>query len=68
VLIAAAGSERWIEAHAERIIVRERLAWWQVPLLAWVVFLIAGGSSAPCVARWACCRSSCRCFSCSSVG
>ena len=41
-LIAAAGSERWIEARAERIIVRERLAWWPVPLLASVVFLIAG--------------------------
>jgi arsenite transporter len=41
-LIAAAGSERWIEARAERSIVRERLAWWPVPLLALVVFLIAG--------------------------
>lgn len=41
-LIAAAGSERWIEARAERRIVRERLAWWPAPLLACVVFLIAG--------------------------
>lgn len=41
-LIAAAGSERWIEARAERVILRERLAWWPVPLLASVVFLIAG--------------------------
>lgn len=41
-LIAAAGSERWIEARTERGIVRERLAGWPVPLLALVVFLIAG--------------------------
>ena len=42
VPLIAAGSERWIEARAERVIVRERLAWWPVPLLALVVFLIAG--------------------------
>lgn len=41
-LIAAAVSERWIEARPERARVRERLAWWPVPLLALVVFLIAG--------------------------
>lgn len=41
-LIAAAMTERWIEARAERDSVRERLAWWPVPLLALVVFLIAG--------------------------
>jgi ACR3 family arsenite transporter len=41
-LLAAAASERWIEARPERAIVRERLAWWSVPLLALVVFLIAG--------------------------
>lgn len=41
-LAAAALSERWIEARAERGRVRERLAWWPVPLLAVVVFLIAG--------------------------
>ena len=41
-LIAAAVSERWIEAHKQRMILRERLAWWPVPLLALVVFLIAG--------------------------
>lgn len=41
-LSAAAVSERWIEACAERAMLRERLAWWPVPLLALVVFLIAG--------------------------
>lgn len=41
-LIAAALSERWIEARKERAALRERLAWWPVPLLALVVFLIAG--------------------------
>jgi ACR3 family arsenite efflux pump ArsB len=41
-LIAAAVSERWIEARPERARVRDRLAWWPVPLLALVVFLIAG--------------------------
>jgi ACR3 family arsenite efflux pump ArsB len=40
-LIAAAVSERWIEARPERTRVRERLAWWPVPLLGLVVFLIA---------------------------
>lgn len=38
----AALSERWIEAVPERRAMRERLAWWPVPLLAVVVFLIAG--------------------------
>lgn len=38
----AAASERWIEARAGRAWLRERLAWWPVPLLALVVFLIAG--------------------------
>ncbi|MDO5624056.1 MAG: arsenic resistance protein [Pseudomonadota bacterium] len=41
-LVAAAVSERWIEARAARAVVRERLAWWPVPLLALVVFMIAG--------------------------
>lgn len=41
-LIAAAVSERWIEARPAREKLRERLAWWPVPLLALVVFLIAG--------------------------
>lgn len=41
-LVAAAFTERWIEARTERAIWRERLGWWQVPLLAVVVFLIAG--------------------------
>lgn len=39
---AAVRSERWIEARAERHVLRRRLAWWPVPLLALVVFLIAG--------------------------
>lgn len=41
-LVAAALGERWIEARAERAIWRERAAWTPVPLLAVVVFLIAG--------------------------
>lgn len=41
-LLAAALSERWIEARAPRAALREHLAWWPVPLLALVVFLIAG--------------------------
>lgn len=40
-LAMAALSERWIEARVERAPLRERLAWWPVPLLAGVVFLIA---------------------------
>lgn len=38
----AALSEWWLEAVPERRAVRERLAWWPVPLLAVVVCLIAG--------------------------
>jgi ACR3 family arsenite efflux pump ArsB len=41
-LVAAAFTERWIEVRAGRAIWRERLGWWPVPLLAVVVFLIAG--------------------------
>src|SRR5690606_13405622 len=41
-LVAAALTERWIEARTERTIWRDRLGWWPVPLLAVVVFLIAG--------------------------
>ncbi len=41
-LSLAALSERWIEAVPERRALRERLAWWPVPLLAVVVFLITG--------------------------
>lgn len=41
-LALAALSERWMEARPERAAWRERLAWWPVPLLALVVFLIAG--------------------------
>lgn len=41
-LALAALTERWTEAKRERHILRTRLAWWPVPLLALVVFLIAG--------------------------
>lgn len=41
-LVLAALSERWFEARPERTIWHERLGWWPVPLLAGVVFLIAG--------------------------
>lgn len=41
-LAAAAVTERWVEAIPERAVWRERLGWWPVPLLAVVVFLIAG--------------------------
>ncbi len=41
-LLLAALSERWIEARPGRGLWGERLAWWPVPLLAVVVFLIAG--------------------------
>ncbi|MFN3617244.1 MAG: bile acid:sodium symporter [Aquabacterium sp.] len=41
-LALAALAERWIEADARRVGVREAMAWAPVPLLAVVVFLIAG--------------------------
>ncbi len=41
-LVLATLSEWWIEARPERSALRERLAWWPVPLLAAVVFLIVG--------------------------
>jgi ACR3 family arsenite efflux pump ArsB len=41
-LVAAVLTERWVETRAERVVWRERLGWWPVPLLAIVVFLIAG--------------------------
>lgn len=41
-LVAATFTERWVEAGPERAIWRERLGWWPVPLVAIVVFLIAG--------------------------
>jgi ACR3 family arsenite efflux pump ArsB len=41
-LVIAALAERWIEARPERAPVRARMAWWPVPLLAGVMFLIAG--------------------------
>ena len=40
-LIAAALTERWVEARPERHVVRDRWAWAPVPLLAGAVFLIA---------------------------
>ncbi|MFN4236624.1 MAG: arsenic resistance protein [Vogesella sp.] len=40
-LLAAVSAERWTEARSHRSRVREHLAWWPVPLLATVVFLIA---------------------------
>lgn len=41
-LAAAILTERWVETRAERVVWRERLGWWPVPLLAVVVLLIAG--------------------------
>ncbi|WP_117237791.1 arsenic resistance protein [Thermus sediminis] len=41
-LVAAALTEAWVEAKAERGIWRERLGRWTVPLLALVVFQVAG--------------------------
>ncbi|MBE0492786.1 MAG: arsenic resistance protein [Thiomicrospira sp.] len=44
-LILALVSEKWIERKAERAQYREMLAWWPVPLLALVVFLIAASQA-----------------------
>ena len=41
-LLAAIFTEYWIEAKAARTVWRDRMSWWPVPLLAVVVFLIAG--------------------------
>jgi ACR3 family arsenite transporter len=41
-LVAAALTERWVEARPARAVWRDRLGWGPVPLLAVVVFLIAG--------------------------
>ncbi len=41
-LMAATLTERWVEARPERVVWRERLGWWPVPLLAMVVLLVAG--------------------------
>ncbi|WP_045218301.1 arsenic resistance protein [Desulfonatronum thioautotrophicum] len=41
-LLAAVTSEYWITIPERRVVLRERLAWWPVPLLALVVFLVAG--------------------------
>jgi len=40
-LLLAALSERWMVARPSQAVWRERLAWWPVPLLTLVVFLIA---------------------------
>lgn len=40
-LVAAALSERWLESRDDGRRLRERIAWWAVPLLGLVVFLIA---------------------------
>lgn len=40
-LLLAAVSERWMEARPGRRVWRQRLAWWPVPLLTVLVFLIA---------------------------
>jgi ACR3 family arsenite efflux pump ArsB len=45
-LLLAALSERWFEARTERAALRQRLAWWPVPLLGLVVLLIAGAQVA----------------------
>tara|TARA_R110000823_G_scaffold119998_8_gene244374 strand:- start:42134 stop:43111 length:978 start_codon:yes stop_codon:yes gene_type:complete len=41
-LVAAVLTERWVETRKPRTAWRDRLGWWPVPLLALVVFLIAG--------------------------
>lgn len=41
-LVMAALAERWMSAHPQAGRLREAMAWWPVPLLALVVFLIAG--------------------------
>ncbi|WP_354058660.1 bile acid:sodium symporter [Dietzia sp. 2505] len=40
-LIAAAVTQRWVDARPGRLVVRDRWAWAPVPLLASVVFLVA---------------------------
>ena len=45
-LIGAAISERWMEAKPARLIWREGLAWWPVPLLALVILLITASQAA----------------------
>ncbi|WP_245534972.1 arsenic resistance protein [Thiomicrospira cyclica] len=44
-LILAVLSEKWIERKPKRAVFREMFAWWPVPLLALVVFLIAASQS-----------------------
>lgn len=40
-LLAAYLAELWMQRRGSRVILRERLAWWPVPLLAWVIMLVA---------------------------
>lgn len=40
-LLAAYLAELWMQRHPSRAVLRERLAWWPVPLLAWVIMLVA---------------------------
>lgn len=44
-LVLALLSEKWIERKAERAKIRDTFAWWPVPLLAMVVFLIAASQA-----------------------
>ncbi|QCO67034.1 arsenic resistance protein [Luteimonas yindakuii] len=45
-LVAAAITARWVDARSTRAWLRERLAWWPVPLLALVVLLVAASQVA----------------------
>lgn len=56
-LIAEVESESWMKAQPERAWVCDRLVWWPVPLLALVVFLIAGAKSVRCSMPWTCLRA-----------
>src|SRR5690606_17976936 len=40
-LLAACLAELWMQRRGSRVILRERLAWWPVPLLAWVIMMVA---------------------------
>lgn len=44
-LLAAVLAERWLPSHPRAERARDALAWWPVPLLALVVFLIAGAQA-----------------------
>jgi len=51
-LALAALGERWIKHIPGAVATRERLAWWPVPLLALVVFLIAGAQVGTLLDAW----------------